>query len=251
MEELIRVSVSEGGKRIVSGIELFDFLDVKTTFAHWIKRMLSYGFTQDVDYQPLDIFVQAKSGVGGKNKIDYALTLDTAKEISMIQRSDKGKLARKYFIACENKLKEIVATPSFNLPTTFPEALRMLADTSEAKEKVEIALNKANLTLEEDKPKVIFASSVEGSSNSILVREFAKDISDDTFKIGQNRVYQWFRDKKYMNTKNEPYQKYIDQGLFEVVTRTVGSADKTFQTKTTKITGKGSVYFAHKIKESL
>ena len=236
MEELIRVSVSEGGKRIVSALDLYSYLEIKSKFNTWTKRMMDYGFTQGVDYQPCPIFEPHENGVGGTNKIDYALTLDTAKEISMIQRSDKGKLARKYFIACENKLKEIVATPSFNLPTTFPEALRMLADTSEAKEKVEIALNKANLTLEEDKPKVIFASSVEGSSNSILVREFAKDISDDTFKIGQNRVYQWFRDKKYMNTKNEPYQKYIDQGLFEVVTRTVGSADKTFQTKTTKIT---------------
>ena len=106
----------------------------------------------------------------------------------------------------------------------------------------------ANTKIEADKPKVVFADSVIGSSNSILVRKFAKDLCDSGFEIGQNRLFEWFREKKYLNVDNEPYQQYVAQGLFEVITRTIGSGSETFTTKTTKITGSGQVYFANKIK---
>jgi len=61
-------------------------------------------------------------------------------------------------------------------------------------------------------------------------------------------LYEWFRSHKYLNDKNEPYQNYVSMGLFEVITRTIGSGIETFTSKTTKITGKGVVYFAEKIK---
>ncbi|MFK5981437.1 MAG: phage antirepressor KilAC domain-containing protein [Flavobacteriaceae bacterium] len=82
----------------------------------------------------------------------------------------------------------------------------------------------------------------------MLIRQFAKDLSDDTFKIGQNRLFEWMRKNKYLQNSNEPYQNYIDMGLFEVITRSVGSGIETFTTKTTKVTGRGAVYFAKKIK---
>lgn len=115
-------------------------------------------------------------------------------------------------------------------------------------ERVKNELIIANTKIESDKPKVVFAESVIGSSNSILVRQFAKDLCDDGFEIGQNRLFEWFREKKYLNVDNEPYQQYVAQGLFEVITRTIGSGSETFTTKTTKITGSGQVYFANKIK---
>lgn len=139
---------------------------------------------------------------------------------------------------------------TFKLPQTFSDALRLLADTKEREEKVLIELSQATQTIERNRPKVTFAESVVGSSNSILVRQFAKDLCDDDFKIGQNKLYEWFRGNKYLNKDNEPYQNFVDMGLFEVITRSVGSGFDTFTTKTTKITGKGQIYFAKKIKNN-
>jgi len=75
----------------------------------------------------------------------------------------------------------------------------------------------------------------------------AKDLCSEDFSIGQNRLFEWFRENKYLNSSNEPYQNYVDMGLFEVVTRSIGDGEGTFTTKTTRVTGKGQVYFAQRI----
>lgn len=243
MKQLIKIETTSQGD-IVSARNLYDFLEVTTDFTTWCKRMFDYGFENEQDYSLIKIGEQETHG--GHNKIDYALTLDCAKEISMLQRTDKGKEARQYFIECEKKLKSTI----FALPQTFSEALRLLADTKEREEKALLQLNTAKEKIISDQPKVLFAESVTGSSNSILVRQFAKDLCDKGFEIGQNRVFEWLRNHKYINSDNEPYQNYVSQGLFEVITRTIGSGIDTFTTKTTKITGKGQVYFAQKIKSS-
>lgn len=102
MEELIKITEHEG-KEAVSARELHAYLEIGTRFDNWIKRMFAYGFNENVDYIScpfLDSYNQIVT--------DYVITLDCAKEISMIQRSKKGKQARQYFIACEKKLKEII-----------------------------------------------------------------------------------------------------------------------------------------------
>ena len=111
--------------------------------------------------------------------------------------------------------------------------------------------DQAEAIIEEQKHKVVFADAVTGSINSILVRELAKAISDpdsNGFIIGQNKLFQWLRDQKFLNKKNEPYQNYVEQGLFEVIERTVGASNQTFTTFTTKVTGKGQTYFAKKLR---
>lgn len=134
-------------------------------------------------------------------------------------------------------------------PRTHLEVLQSEMALLIEKERVSNLLIEANNKIEEDKPKVVFADSVIGSSNSVLVRQFAKDLCDGGFEIGQNRLFEWFRDNKYLNKDNEPYQNHVASGLFEVITRTIGSGTETFTTRTTKITGKGQVYFAEKIKK--
>lgn len=238
-KQLINIRYSDSKRPLISARDLYDFLEVSTDFSTWCKRMFDYGFEEEVDFSLLKIGERSVH-----NKTDYALTLDCAKEISMIQRTDKGKQARKYFIECEKQL----LSKNISLPRNYAEALRELADESERKEKALLELDTAKSTIEENKPKVVFAESVIGSSNSILVRQFAKDLCDDVFSIGQNRLFEWFRNSKYLNKDNEPYQNYIDMGLFEVITRSIGSGQETFTTKTTKITGKGQVYFSKKIK---
>lgn len=245
MEALIKTRQTENGQ-VVSARDLHEFLETQDHFTQWARRMFEYGFVQGVDYQAVHNFVSHENKVGGTNKTDYALTLNCAKEISMIQRTEKGKQARQYFIECEKKLKNGL----YELPQTFSEALRLLADTKEREEKALLELKSANDKIIEDKPKVLFAESVTGSSNSILVRQFAKDLCDSGFDIGQNRLFEWLRKKGYINSDNEPYQNYVSQGLFEVITRTIGSGNDTFTTKTTKVTGKGQVYFAEKIKDN-
>ena len=135
-------------------------------------------------------------------------------------------------------------------PRTHLEVLKSEMALLIESERIKNELLIANSKIEQDKPKVIFAESVIGSSNSILVRQFAKDLCDSGFEIGQNRLFEWLRDNKYLNSQNEPYQQFIAQGLFEVITRSIGSGEETFTTKTTKITGKGQVYFAQKIKNN-
>ncbi len=128
---------------------------------------------------------------------------------------------------------------------TNPDTVLQLAQNWKEEYQKRIALE---AKIENDRSKVVFADAVSGSDNSILTRHFAKVLSDDGYEIGQNRLFKWFRDNGYLNRDNEPYQNYVQQGLFEVIERTVGAADQTFTTRTTKITGKGQTYFAKKIR---
>jgi len=87
--------------RLINARELHEFLEVKTEFRHWIKRMLEYGFEENRDY------VQRSTKKDRQTLKEYFITLNMAKEVSMLQRSEKGKQARKYFIACEERLNAI------------------------------------------------------------------------------------------------------------------------------------------------
>lgn len=105
--------------------------------------------------------------------------------------------------------------------------------------------------VEQDKPKVIFADTVSSSSTSILVGELAKLIAQKGISIGQNRLFEWLRHNGYLcnrnGNNNYPTQKSIKQGLLEVVERTITKSDgSAISTFTTKITGKGQIYFVNK-----
>lgn len=246
MNALINIS-EQNGNKVVSARELYDVLGYDSSqWKRWYeKNIIKNDFAiESIDYEVIDMM--SKSPEGGRPTKDFALLLDFAKRISMMARTEKGEIARNYFIECEKQLKNKV----FKLPQSYSEALRLLADTAEQKEKAVLRLKQAEETIQQNKSKVVFADSVKGSNNSILIRQFAKDLSDNNFKIGQNRVFDWLRVNRYMNSKNEPYQQYVEQDLFEVITRTIGDGDSTIQVKTTKITGKGSIYFAKKIKEA-
>lgn len=98
--ELIKVTTNEQGQKLVSGRELHEVLEVNSNFTTWIKRMVDYGFIENVDYTLLSISGMQK-GSGGHNKVDYILTLDMAKHIAMVQRTEIGMRVRNYFIECE------------------------------------------------------------------------------------------------------------------------------------------------------
>jgi len=186
-------------------------------------------------------FINTKNQVVSNNSVrrQYALTIDTAKKVAMAEQTSVGNKVREYFIAVEKKLKE----KNKEVFLSHPEALRRLADSIEENQKM-------RKQLKEYEPKVVFAKAVEGSNNSMLIREFAKAISKHGFEIGQNRLFKWFRDNGYLMKNNEPYQQYINMELFEVIITTITTNGKTIVRKTTKITGKGQVYFTKKIIQS-
>ena len=101
MNELVRV-IEHNGNKAVSARELHEFLEVQSPFRKWIDRMFEYGFDENQD------FVRADKNVRGNELKEYILTLDCAKEISMLQRNEKGKQARRYFIEVEKKAKELI-----------------------------------------------------------------------------------------------------------------------------------------------
>ena len=104
MQELIPI-IEDSGKKAVSAKELYLFLEIKTDFSSWCKRMFEYGFEENQDY--IEVYPKSEgNSKGGRPSIDYALSFDCAKEISMLQRTDKGKAARQYFIECEKRLHQ-------------------------------------------------------------------------------------------------------------------------------------------------
>lgn len=151
MQELIKTTQDENGTLLVNGRELHRYLEVKTRYNDWFVDMLSFGFTENVDFSS---FTEKRvKPQGGRPSIDHALTLDMAKEISMIQRTDKGKEARRYFIEVEKQHKR-----QPQLPTSQRELAKLaLAVTEETNQRVdnindrltEIELNKLITT--EDK----------------------------------------------------------------------------------------------------
>lgn len=105
--------------------------------------------------------------------------------------------------------------------------------------------------IEQMKPKEIFADAVSASHTSILVGDLAKLICQNGYKIGQNRLFDWLRDNgylmKYGTSRNMPQQKYVEQGLFEVKESNLQNPDGSVRiTRTTKVTGKGQIYFVNK-----
>lgn len=103
MQELIKITTDGQGSKVVSARELYEYLEVKTKFPDWCRRMFEYGFEEGKDF----ISILGKS-TGGRPDTDYALTIDTAKEIAMLQRTEKGKRVRQYFIECEKQLKAAI-----------------------------------------------------------------------------------------------------------------------------------------------
>ena len=99
--------INDTDTQSVNARELHGFLESKQEFSHWIKnRIEDYDFTQSIDFIVIDNFIIDATAFGGKRKvIDYHITLDMAKELSMVERNAKGKEARRYFIACEKQAR--------------------------------------------------------------------------------------------------------------------------------------------------
>lgn len=223
----------------VSARELHEKLNIGTQYTKWFERMCDYGFSKNEDFKAIS---QKRLTAQGNETtyIDHEISLDMAKHICMIQRTPEGKAVRQYLIDLEK---------AWNSPEqVYARALKM-ADVEIAKLKGDNSLLIADN--ERMKPKEIFADAVATSKTSILIGDLAKLICQNGYQIGQKRLFEWLRDKGYLiksgSSRNMPQQRYVEQGLFEVKESNVQNPDGSVRiTKTTKVTGKGQVYFVNK-----
>lgn len=229
MNELITVDLNDNQEPVVSGRQLHKALEVTTRYNDWFNRMIEYGFTENEDFYSI-----LSKSTGGRPKQDHVLKLDMAKEIAMIQRTDKGKEVRQYFIQVEK---------DFNGPEKIMARALLMADKK---------VHKLEAQIEADKPKVIFADAVSASHTSILVGELAKLIKQNGYDIGATRLFAWMRKNGYLISRkgtdwNMPTQKSMELGLFEIKETSISHSDGHVSiSKTPKVTGKGQQYFINK-----
>ena len=228
MNELIKITYNND-RPAVSARDLHDFLEVKTAYKDWFPRMCEYGFTEGEDFCSF-----LSESTGGRPAQDAVLTIDMAKEICMIQRNEKGRQARQYFLQVEK---------DWNSPEkVMARALQIAGDK----------LKKLESKIEADAPKVLLADAVSASKTSILVGELAKLLKQNGVDIGQHRLFRWMRENGYLIRRNGtdfnmPTQKSMDLGLFTVKETAITHSDGTVTvSKTTKVTGKGQQYFIQK-----
>lgn len=238
MQDLIKINY-ESEQPTVSARELHEGLEIKTKFTMWFDRMCEYGFELENDFKKC--FPKLGSGLnGGQNAIDYEISIDMAKQICMIQRTDKGKQYRQYFIDLEK---------AWNTPEQVMARALKIANNEIEK------LKSDNRVLIEDaermKPKEIFADAVAASASSILIGDLAKLICQNGHKIGQKRLFDWMRETGYLiksgSSRNMPTQRAMEQKLFEVKESSIANPDGSVRvTRTTKVTEKGQIYFINK-----
>lgn len=243
MNEIIKITEVDG-KQAVSARSLYEFLEVTERFSTWFERQLQFGFIENQDFTSVKSFTLVNNGA--KREIDdYALTIDCAKEISMIQRNEKGKQARQYFIEAEKKFRAMqLGGGGFQIPQSFSEALMLAAKQAEE-------IEKQQKQLKEQAPKVLFSDAVATSTKSCLIRELAKLIKQNGVDTGENRLYAWLRNNGYLckfgESYNQPTQKAMEMGLFEIKKTSITKpSGDILVTTTTKVTGKGQIYFVNK-----
>ena len=189
MTQLIKIT-EKNGQQVVSARELHNFLEVASNFRTWIERMFEYGFEENQDFT-----LVSKNGRQNEKK-EYALTLDCAKEISMLQRNDKGKEARKYFIEVEKLAKQKLA------PTNPLDLLKLAVSEMEKKDKQIAVLQ----------PKAELMDKVLDAEEKIDIGQASKILE---LPFGRNTMFRKLREKGiFFKNRNEPKQEYIKRQYF-------------------------------------
>ncbi|MGQ7457130.1 phage antirepressor KilAC domain-containing protein [Streptococcus suis] len=229
MNEIINVNVNDNQEPVVSGRQLHEALRVKTAYKDWFPRMTEYGFVEGQDFCS-----NLSESTGGRRAVDHVIKLDMAKEIAMIQRTERGKKVRQYFIQVEK---------DFNSPEKIMARALLMADKK---------VHHLEAQIEADRPKVLFADAVSASHSSILVGELAKLLKQNGVEIGATRLFTWLRNHGYLIKRNGrdwnmPTQKSVELGLIRVKETSITHSDGHITvSKTPLVTGKGQQYFINK-----
>ncbi|PCM42026.1 oxidoreductase [Mammaliicoccus sciuri] len=234
ISEMFNIHEKENGEIAISGRELHAALEVGTRYDKWFERMTEYGFESGIDYVSQIEKVHGRKRARTYEQVNHVLTLDTAKEIAMIQRSEPGKRARQYFIQIEK---------AWNSPEMIMQRALKIANST---------IYQLETQIEKDKPKVLFADAVATTKTSILVGELAKIIKQNGVEIGQRRLFEWLRQNGFLIKRkgidyNMPTQYSMERALFEIKETSITHSDGHVSiSKTPKVTGKGQQYFINK-----
>lgn len=198
-------------QQAVSARELYDFLQPTERFASWFDRQLQYGFVDNQDYLGCEVF----NALARQSLQDYFVTIDMAKEISMIQRSDKGKQARQYFIECERKAKQVV--PAFQIPQTLGEALQLAANQA--------------LQIEQDAPKVAHYNAVADRTTLLNATQVAQSVGLHSPQSLNTRLDKVGVYNKAIKRGKAFNGWFVEQGLGEMKQGRTGHMQPLFTTK--------------------
>lgn len=228
MNELIKINSENTDRPTVMGRELHEALGIKTQYSKWFERMCEYGFTENSDY----IAVSQKCLTAQGNQTtytDHQITIDMAKELCMIQRSDAGKKCRQYFLEVEKLWNS-------------PEAIMSRALQFSHKKNLELAekVNSLELKVKEDKPKVAYYDAVCDTKSTTGIRDTAKELG-----MGQKEFTSFLVEKKLCyrnkNKKLRPYVKYVKEGWFELKDYKLPHCDFVDQNTVVTPKGKGRI----------
>lgn len=235
MNELITINYNTENPT-VSGRELHEALGVNTRYNDWFSRMCDYGFTENEDFYS----ILSKTSESGRPSTDHQISIPMAKELCMLQRNEKGKQFRQYFIKVEEAWNspEMIMKRALEIANKNVEKLKQRTFSLESK-------------IEQDKPKVLFAEAVETAKTSILIGDLAKILKQNGVETGQKRLFDQLRRDGFLikggNSRNMPTQRAMEMGLFEVKETSISNPDGSIRiTKTTKVTGKGQTYFVNR-----
>lgn len=198
MNELIKINY-ESDRPTVLARDLHEFLEVETPFNKWFSRMCEYGFTDGADFQTF-----LSESTGGRPATDAQLTIDMAKEICMLQRNEKGKQARQYFLQLEREWNSPEAVMS--------RALRMAEERLERFKTINANLSVQNAIMQ---PKAEYFDGLCDRESLTGIRETAKLLG-----LKQNDFVKWLIDHKYIYRDKRgrlmPYAEHVDSGLFTI-----------------------------------
>lgn len=199
MNELIKISYENAERPTVSGRELHDALEVETPYHKWFPRMCEYGFSELEDF-----WTKMSESTGGRPSTDHQLTIPMAKEICMLQRSEKGKQFRQYFIRVEE---------AWNSPEMIMK--RALEIANEKVKTLQVSVSQLTVDKQIMQPKADYFDELVDRNLLTGIRETAKEL-----KVKQNTFVNFLLDKKYLyrdkKGKLMPYAKPMENGLFEV-----------------------------------
>ena len=228
------------GVQAVMGRDLHAFLESKEPYTRWMNRLIEkYGFLAGQDFM-----TKMSESTGGRPSENHILTMDMAKEISMVQNNEKGREARQYFIECERRAKQ--ATPA--IPRTYVEALRAAADNAERAEQAEQQALEARQQLEVVQPKAEAYDQFMEADGTYSIGVVAKMLG-----YSQNKLFDLLRNKGVLIAKgalrNTPYQRYMHH--FAVNSYDFERSDGTRGTSyTTKVQPSGIDFIRRKLVES-
>lgn len=234
MQELIKINY-DTEQPTVSARELHKALEIEKRFSAWFETN-SQGFVEGEDFTSVLVGTEVPNNGGYQYRElrDYELSVDMAKHICLMSRTEKGKQCRQYLIDLEKAWN----TPELVMARGLKAAQKMIADQDKIIERM--------------RPKEIFADAVAASHTAILIGDLAKLLKQNGVETGQKRLFTWLRENGFLIKRkgtdwNMPTQKSMEMGLFEVKESTVNNPDGSVRiNRTTKVTGKGQQYFINK-----